>query len=134
APGAVGVRLGKVRAPGVAAAVGLLAGLLAVAAFASFRYQVYMAELEQDNPAEHARLVARHFGALDFVAGWGFWDWVAARVYFLVVGPVGAVALHAMASKPFCSGCNNWKADRVLGEMMMSHDEAVRILERGEIV
>jgi hypothetical protein len=132
--GGLGVYLGKVRAPGVAIAVALLAGAFATAAFASFRCKHHLDALRQGNPAEHARLVAQHFGVRDFVAGWDFWDWVAAGVYFVVIGPGGAVVLHAAASRPFCSACNNWKADRVLGELVMSQEEAVRILTRGEIV
>jgi hypothetical protein len=132
--GALGVYLGKVRAPGVAVAVAMLAGAFAVIMFASFRFENHMAKLARDNPAEHARLVAQQFGVLDFVAAWEFWDWVAAGVYLAVVTLGGAVVLHAAASRPFCSTCNNWKADRVLGELVMSQEEAVRILTRGEIV
>lgn len=133
-PEVAGVYLGKIRAPAVAVGVAVLAGLLATVAFAYFRFQHHMAELAQENPAAHARLVAQNFGVGDFVASWGFWDWVATGVYFVVVGVVGAAVVHATASRPFCSACNNWKQDRVLGELVMSQEEAVRILTHGEIV
>lgn len=133
-PAALGVYLGQVRAPSIAALVGLLAGLFATAAFASFRFQHHMNALAQDNPAEHARLLAAQFGLFDYLGTWGFWDYLAVGVYLFVVGPINAVLLYSAASSPYCSACNCWKQQRVLGELVMSKEELVRIVREGEIV
>jgi len=153
--GYLGVRLGKVRNPGIASLAGLLGGCVAMLTVHYTFYLQTLAEVPRLRPEEKSHLMwspkafALFFDAraedgvrlsssragptssgvnLGYVGSYIYWfgEW-------LLVAAIGLGGMLLAASEPFCARCKRWKHKHKLGVLDGPQEEVLETLTEGRV-
>jgi hypothetical protein len=150
AAGAAGVRVGKVRSPLAAGALGVTAGVLVMLVSHLGDYLLWLRQLEQVAGPRAAELRLTFLEFMNLRAEQGVTlskvgqgdkgmnlGYIGSYIYWLVevafAAGFAAAVMAATTLTPFCPACRSWKQKRVLGSVAAARQTVKEIVGRGEL-